>query len=339
MTTASSTYTEQVILQRALDGAPREEDFALASAAVPSIGPGELLVESEWLSIDPYVRALLSGRHFLRQPQPGDVLPAKAVARVLQSRHQVFNAGDRLVVETGLRRFHVTNGDDAWPLHPAHVPASTALGILGVPGMTAYFGLLDVAQIKAGETVLVSAASGAVGSMVGQIARLEGARAIGIAGSAEKCAWVLKSAHFHACINYKTESVGERLRQLAPDGVNVYFDNTGGGILNDVIMGRHLALHGRVVLCGLISQYNLKDAPPGPNLGPLMASRGKILPMIVYDYERRREEFLREALKWHEKGLLAYKEDIALGLENAAAQFCKLMRGENFGKTLIKLKH
>jgi NADPH-dependent curcumin reductase len=334
---ARAVQNEQVVLRNAIKGQPVPTDFELRSAPIPHVGAGELLVQTEWLSLDPYVRALLSGRHFLRQPQPGDVLPAKAVARVLESRHPVFNPGDRLVLETGLQRYHASHGDDAWLLHPGHVPASTALGILGVPGMTAYFGLLDVAQVKAGETVLVSAAAGPVGCMVGQIARLEGARAIGIAGSAEKCAWVTRHARLDACINYKTENVGERLRKLAPNGVDIYFDNAGGELLNTVIMGRHLALHARVVLCGLIAQYNLADAPPGPNLGPLMGARAKILPMIVYDYEHRREDFLREALKWHESGLLAYQEDTVTGLANAAGQFCKLMRGENFCKTLVRV--
>jgi NADPH-dependent curcumin reductase len=335
---ARGVENAEVVLRNPIQGQPVPTDFELRTAPLPHLGAGELLVKTEWLSLDPYVRALLSGRHFLRQPQPGDVLPAKAVARVLESRHAVFNPGDHLVLETGLRRYHVSNGDDAWPLHPGHVPASTGLGILGVPGMTAYFGLLDVAQVKAGETVLVSAASGPVGCMVGQIARIEGARAIGIAGSAEKCSWVTRDARFDACINYKTENVGERLRELAPNGVDVYFDNAGGELLNTVIMGRHLALHARVILCGLIAQYNMADAPPGPNLGPLMGARAKILPMIVYDYEHRREEFLREALKWHESGLLAYKEDVVVGLARAADQFCKLMRGENFGKTLVRVE-
>jgi hypothetical protein len=270
-------------------------------------------------------------------PQPGDVMPAKAVAEVIESRHDVFAVGERIWLETGLRTTAVSDGADAWKLHPGHMPASTALGILGVPGMTAYFGLLDVAQLRPGETVLVSAASGPVGCMVGQIARLKGARAIGIAGSKDKCDWVRREAHFDACIDYKAEDVDARLRELAPEGVHVFFDNTGGELQNLVIGRRHLAMGARVILCGLIAQYNLKDPPPGPNLGPLMACRGRILPLVVYDYEHRREEFLREALIWHGEGRLAFKEDVADGLHNAAAAFCRLMRGENFGKSLVRV--
>ncbi|MCB1624156.1 MAG: NADP-dependent oxidoreductase [Pseudomonadales bacterium] len=333
----TSRDNERVVLARDLVGTPEPDDFRYELCERPVVGPGQMLVEAEWLSLDPYVRALLSGRHFLRQPRAGDVLPARSVARVVDSRHAVFSIGDRVVLETGLQRRTVSNGDDAWLLHPGHSPASTALGILGMPGMTAYFGMLDVAQLKAGDTVLVSAASGPVGSMVGQIARIKGARAIGIAGGPHKCTWTVREARFDACIDYKNESVDQRLRELAPRGVDIYFDNTGGEILNTVVMGRHLAMHGRVILCGLITQYNLKDAPNGPNLGPLMACRGKILPMVVYDYENRREEFLRAAIPWFESGQLAYREDVAEGLDNAAAQFCKLMRGENFGKTLVRL--
>jgi NADPH-dependent curcumin reductase CurA len=329
--------TQQLCIRRIPDGLPRPEDFDLTQRELPPLQSGQILLRPRWLSLDPYVRALLSGRHFLRMPQVGDVLPAKAVAEVLESRHDVFSAGDQLVLETGLQSLAVSDAQDAWKLHPAHVPASTALGILGLPGMTAYFGLLDVGELKPGETVLVSAASGPVGCMVGQIARLKGARAIGIAGSAEKCSWAARKARFDACINYKTEHVGDRLRQLAPDGVDIFFDNTGGPLQELVIMGRHLALGARVVLCGLITQYNLNDPPPGPNLGPLMACRGRILPMIVYDYEHRREQFLREALAWYGEGLLVYQEDIAQGLPAAAEHFCRLMRGENFGKSLVRM--
>ena len=328
----------QVLIRRLPQGLPQPDDFELVEAPPRTpIASGQIRVDTEWLSLDPYVRALLSGRHFLRMPQPRDVMPAKAVATVTESRNDVFNVGDRIWLETGLRSSAVSDGADAWKLHPAHVPPSTALGILGVPGMTSYFGLLEVAQLRKGETVLVSAASGPVGSMVGQIARLKGARAIGIAGSREKCDWVRQEARFDACIDYKSEDVDARLRVLAPEGVHVFFDNTGGELQNLVIGRRHLAMGARVILCGLIAQYNLKDAPPGPNLGLLMACRGKILPIVVYDYEHRREEFLEDALAWYGEGRLAYKEDIAEGLQNAAAAFCRLMRGENFGKSLVRI--
>jgi NADPH-dependent curcumin reductase len=327
----------QVRIARLPQGQPQESDFELVRGERPQPGPGQILVRTRWLSLDPYVRSLLSGRHFLRMPQPGDVMPAKAVAEVVESRHPVHAVGDRLVLETGLAEWAVSDGDAAWRLDPRHVPESTALGILGMPGMTAYFGLRETAKLRAGETVLVSAASGPVGSMVGQLARHWGARAIGIAGGAAKCDWVRRNAHFEACIDYKSEDVGARLRALAPDGVDVFFDNTFGELQRLVVEGRHLAMHGRVILCGAITQYNRADPPPGPNLGPLMACRGRIEPIIVYDYESRRQEFFDAVLPHYAAGGLAYCEDVVAGLAGAPAQFCRLMRGENFGKTLVRI--
>jgi NADPH-dependent curcumin reductase CurA len=327
----------QIRIRRLPQGIPTPGDFELVETPPPVLGSGQFLARARWLSLDPYVRALMSGRHFLGQPKPGDLMPSRGVCEVIESRHDVFSPGDLVELPCGLQKFCVADGAGAHRLHPGQQPPSTALGILGVPGMTAYFGLLEVGELKRGETVLVSAASGAVGSMVGQIARIRGARAIGLAGSREKCDWVVKQARFAACIDYKHEDVSARLRELAPNGVDVYFDNAGGALLDRVVMGRHMAMNGRIVLCGLMAQYNLDTAPPGPNLGPLMASRTRILPMIVYDYEHRRGEFLKEAIAWQGEGLLACKEDIVDGLANAPALFCKLMRGENFGKAIVRV--
>jgi len=328
----------QVRIKRQPQGVPTPGDLEVVEVPPPAIGSGQILCRARWLSLDPYVRALMSGRHFLGQPQPGDLLPSRGICEVVESRSEAFSPGDLIEAACGLQTLWVTDGVGSHRLHAGQQPRTTALGILGVPGMTAYFGLLDVAQVQRGETVLVSAAAGAVGSMVGQIARIRGARAIGIAGSKEKCDWVVKQARFSACIDYKREDVSARLRELAPQGVDIYFDNTGGMLLDRVVMGRHMAMNGRIVLCGLVSQYNLETAPPGPNLGPLMASRTRILPMIVYDYEHRREEFLKEAMAWQGEGLLAFKEDVVEGITNAPAHFCRLMRGENFGKALVRVE-
>lgn len=329
---------QQVLIRSMPAGPPQPGDFEFVERELPlAVGPGQILVRAHWLSLDPYVRALMSGRHFLRMPQAGELLPAASVAEVLESRNAAFAVGDLIVLPLGLQSHGVSDAAAAWKLHPEHQPPSTALGILGMPGMTSYFGLKETAQFRAGETVLVSAASGPVGSMVGQIARLWGGRAIGIAGSAEKCRWAVDKAGLSACINYKTEDVSSRLRELAPQGVDVFFDNTGGALQHMVLADRHLAMKGRVILCGLIDQYSMKDAPPGPNLGLLMACRGRIEPTIVYDYEHRREEFMAEVLPWYAAGKLAYKEDVVTGLSSAPAHFCKLMRGENFGKALVRL--
>jgi NADPH-dependent curcumin reductase CurA len=332
-----SDRNRRLLIRRIPAGPPHPTDFELTESPMPQAADGEVLVRTQWLSLDPYVRSLLSGRHFLALPQAGDVLPARAVAEVLESRHPLWRKGDVLALETGIQEYVATRAEGAWKLRADHKPASLALGVLGMPGMTAWFGLLDVGRLKPGELVLVSAASGPVGSMVGQIAKRRGARAIGIAGGKAKCDWVVNAAHFDACIDYKSEDLSSRLRALAPNGVDVFFDNTGGTLQNTVIMDRHLALGARVVLCGLIAQYNLAEAPPGPNLGRLMACRGSILTMIVYDYENRREEFFRDVLPWHATGGIAWREDIGAGIENAADQFCRLMHGENFGKTLVRL--
>lgn len=327
----------QIRIARLPQGAPREDDFEIVRSAPPSLADGQILVRTRWLSLDPYVRALLSGRHFLGMPKVGDVLPAKAVAEVVESRRAGFAPGDRLVLETGLTEYAVSSGDDAWRIDPRHAPESTALGILGVPGMTAYFGLREIARLQPGETVLVSSAAGPVGCMVGQLARLWGARAIGIAGGATKCRWAVEQAGFEACIDYRSENLGARLRELAPRGVDVVFDNTGVELQREVILGRHLAMRARIVLCGMVTQYNLTEAPPGPNLGPLMACRGRIEPIIVYDYEPRRQEFFDAVLPLFERGALAFREDIADGLAAAPAAFSRLLRGENFGKSLVRV--
>lgn len=326
----------QIRIRTLPDGVPTPGDFELLETESPTPGKGEMLCRTRWLSLDPYVRSLMNGRHFLGRPRAGDLMPARAVCEVIESRNEVFNTGDTVVMEAGLQNYCVSDGVQVQRVKTGSAPVTAALGVMGMPGLTAYCGLLDVAGVKQGETVLVSAAAGAVGSMVGQIARIKGCRVIGIAGTRAKCEWCVREAHFNSCINYRAESLDQRLRQLAPKGVDVYFDNTGGEILNTVVGGHHLAQNGRVVLCGLISQYNLPEPPPGPNLGPLMGARAKVLPMIVYDHEHRRDAFLKDAIAWFAEGHLRYKEDIVEGLQNAAAHFCRLMRGENFGKALVK---
>jgi NADPH-dependent curcumin reductase CurA len=263
-------------------------------------------------------------------PRPGEVVPARGVCEVIESRHDVFGVGDTIVLDIGMQRFCVSDGTRVHKVHPGQSPASTALGILGRPGMSAYFGLLDRASLRSGETVLISAAANAAGCMAGQIALIKGARAIGIAGSREKCDWVTRHARFAACINYRTDNLGTRLKELAPGGVSIYFDNTGGELLEKIVGGRHLASDGRVVLN--------ETSAPYPNVTSIIDGRAGILPLKLQDYESRRENFLREAIAWYGEGLVAYREDVAEGLENAAAHVCRLMRGENFGTPLIRMQ-
>jgi NADPH-dependent curcumin reductase len=308
-------------------------DFELREAPAPLLTNGSFLARALWLGLDPFVVAGAGSavRGLLRS---GDLVPARGVGQVIESRHDVFAPGSLVVLDCGLQQLCVSNGQHARLLHAGQTPASTALGILGAPGMAAYFGLLDLAYLKPGETVLVSGAVDAAGSMAGQIAMLKGARAIGIAGSREKCEWVLRHARFTACINLATEDVGARLKQLAPHGVNVYFDNRGGELLEKIVAGRHLAPGGRIV------QNSLKPAEPAALLARGGYSSGRdveVLSVNVRDYEGRRGEFLRDAIAWHGAGRIAAKDHIVEGLANAPAHLLLALNGDNFGRPLVKV--
>jgi NADPH-dependent curcumin reductase CurA len=231
--------------------------------------------------------------------------------------------GEVVVMETGLQSYHVSDGVQVHRVRTGSAPLSAALGIMGEPGLTAYCGLLDLARVRERETVLVSAAADPVGSMVGQIARIKGCKVIGIAPGREATDWCLKQAHFSACINPLAESLAVRLHKLAPKGVDVFFDSAGGETLETVVLGGHLAANGRVVVC----------APLARGIGD---ERAPVLPIVVREHEHRREAFLRDAIAWFAEGHLRYREDVVEGLQNAAAHFCRLMRGESFGRALVK---
>ncbi len=326
----------QVRLRRIPEGVPKPDDLEVVEASVPVPGDGEILARTLYLAVDPYVRSRLSGRHFDGQPQPGDLMLGRTVSEVLESKVAGVLPGELVSIESGMQKYAVVDGSCVLKVDPHIAPPSTALGILGMPGLTSWAGICVLDPIRAGETIVVTAASGAVGCMVGQIAQIKGARAIGLAGTAEKCAWAMQEAGFAACLNYKEPDWSDELMQLCPEGVDVYFDNAGGEILNTMV-GRHLALYARVIICGLISQYNLTDPPPGPNLGPICARRAKIIGLVVYDFEDRRPDFLAEAVPWFQVGKLKYKEEITEGIESAPAAFSRLLSGQNFGKTIIKV--
>jgi NADPH-dependent curcumin reductase len=312
----------------------RSPDFELVEGARPRLTNGSFLARALWLALDPF-QVGPSGDAAGAPVRPGDVVPARGVGEVIESRHDVFGVGSVVVLDAGLQQFAVSNGQHARFVHPGQTPASTALGVLGAPGMAAYFGLTDLARLRPGETLLVSAAANAAGSMAGQIAMLKGARAIGVAGTREKCEWVTRHARLSACINYRSEPLSARLRQLAPRGVDVYFDNTGGELLDTLIAERHLASGARIV------QNSLNASDPGPALlraGYLPAKDGiQVLRARVRDYEHRRGEFLREAIPWHGAGRIAVKEHVVEGLANAPPLLSLAMRGDNFGRPLVKL--
>ena len=306
-------------------------DFELVEAEPPELTNGSFLARALWLAVDPFHCASDTSTRGL--PRPGDVVPARGVGEVLESRHDVFGVGSLVVLDCGLQQLCVSNGHHARLLHPGQTPASTALGVLGAPGMSAYFGLLHLARLRPKETVLVSAAANAAGAMAGQIALLKGARAIGLAGSREKCDWVTRHARLSGCINCASENVETRLRQLAPHGVDVYFDNVGGELLERVVTSGILAHGARIV------QNSTTPAEPDALLARTRHAPGslQVLTLDLHDYEHRRGEFLRDAIAWYGAGRIATKDHVVEGLANAPAHLLLAMQGGNFGRPLVRL--
>ena len=329
------TNNQQILLKQRCDGVPSAADFDIVDAPPPRIRAGAILCETLYLSLDPYLRGRISGRHLSGAIQPGELMTGEAVSRVLESSHPDFVPGDLVAAHTGWQTMSVVDGDAARKLPTDVQPSSLFLGILGMPGLTAYAGLLRLAEPREGDFVVVSAASGAVGSMVGQIAKIRGCTVVGIAGSAEKCAWVTDVAGMDFCVNYKTENLRERLRACCPGGIDIYFDNVGGDMLQAAM--EQLATGARVVLCGLMSQYNVDEMPPGPNPAWIIRARATVRGMVVYDHEDLRDAFVRDAAEWFRQGRIRYIEDVTTGLENAPEAFSRLMRGQNHGKAIVRV--
>jgi hypothetical protein len=322
----------QVRIRRALKGAPEPADFELIETEAPTPGKGEILCRAKWLSLDSAVDRLHASDHSTFRP--AHVMPARAICEVIDSRNEVFNAGDVVVLEAGMQHYSVSDGMHVHRAKTGSAPLSTALGVMGMPGLAAYCGLLDVAQIRQGETVLVSGAAGTLGSMAGQIARIKACKVIGIAGTREESAWCVKEAHFNSCINHRAEPLEQRLRQVAPKGVDVYFDTVDGEVLNAVMSGGHLAPNGRIVLGAPPTRYG--EGTPARNLQALVGARARVLPLVVPDHEHRRDGFLKDAIAWFAEGHIRYHEDVVDGLPNVPAQLCKVAGGGSFGKSLVK---
>lgn len=325
----------RVLLKHRSEGIPKEQDFGLESVAVDVPGAGELLCETLYLSLDPYLRGKISGRHISGAINEGDLMAGETISRVIESKSEQFMQGDIIAGHSGWQSHPVISAAAARTVNPDLGPLSTLLGILGMPGLTAYAGMTRLAELKQDDVVVVSAASGPVGSMVGQIAGLYGCRVIGIAGSAEKCRWTVEQAGFDDCINYKTEVLREGLRRACPEGIDVYFDNVGGDMLQANM--EQLAAGARVILCGLIAQYNTNEMPPGPNPAFIIKARATVRGLVVYDHEDLRAEFEQRVSQWLKQGEIAYREDCVDGLAAAPGLFCRLMRGENFGKAIVKV--
>jgi len=326
----------QIVLKSRPVGAPTESNFELIDSSVPEPSEGQFLARTIYLTVDPYMRGRMSGLKTYIDPQPVNaVMQGGTVSQVIKSRHGKFSEGDFLLGFDGWQEYAVSDGKGAQKLDPLKGSLSLALGVLGMPGLTAYSGLLDMGKPKAGETVVVSAAAGAVGSVVGQIAKIKGCRAVGFAGSAEKCQIVKKEFGFDACINYKTENLHDALRIACPQGIDVYFDNVAGDILDAVL--QQINVGARIPLVGMISQYNAVEPPPGPNLLPVLIKRATIQGFIVSDHFNRMPEFLRDVSQWIKEGPLKYREHLVHGIDEAPRAFLGLFRGENVGKVIVQV--
>jgi len=325
-----------VLLRNRPTGRPTADNFEIVSRPMPAVAEDGVLRRTIYLSLDPYMRGRMSDRPSYAAPVAlGQPMCGHTVSQVIESRNARFKPGDFVAGYDGWQQYGHSNGVELRVLDPSAAPLSTAIGVLGMPGLTAYVGLLDIGQPKAGETVVVSAASGAVGSVVGQVARIKGCRAVGVAGSPAKCAYVVNELGFDACVNYKDGDFQAALGAACPQGIDVYFENVGGAVFRAVL--RLLNANARIPLCGMIADYNAIDATSSPNLRPLLVKRAMIKGFIVLDHEDRAPAFLRDCSAWLRDGQLKYREDIVDGLDAAPAALLKLFDGENFGKLIVRV--
>jgi NADPH-dependent curcumin reductase len=325
-----------VVLKQRPHDAPRREHFEIREDAVPQPGAGEVVTRTIWLSIDPYMRGRLREQQTYAQPvNPGDVMTGETVGEVIASAHPEFVAGDVAVGARGWQTHCVARGEQLSKLPRHAAPLSAYLGVLGMPGTTAYRGISEICQPKQGETVVISAASGAVGSVAGQLAKRAGARVIGIAGGAEKCLWVQDSLGFDDCVDHRSLDLERELASACPNGIDGYFENVGGAVQAAVF--DLLNPFARVAMCGMVSQYNEHTFPPGPNLGFVVGKRVLIQGFIVSDKPEKLGEWRKLAAPWVADGSLVYREDVHEGLDNAPEALAAVLSGRNFGKMLVRV--
>jgi NADPH-dependent curcumin reductase CurA len=317
-------------------GFPGEDLFELAETQIPDPGEGQLLVRNSYFSVDPYMRPRMNDvRSYVAPFTLGEAMTGGAVGRVAASRNPAFREGEWVLHQLGWREWALSDGSGMRKVDLEGAPLSTSLGVLGMPGFTAYYGLFELGEPKPGETVFVSGAAGAVGSAAGQMAKIAGCRVLGCAGSAEKVAWLRELGFDHA-FDYRESTLRDAVAQAAPDGLDIYFDNVGGDQLEAAIGA--LRKRGRVVACGSISRYNDVEAAPGPrNMFMVVTKRLRIQGYIISDHYDRFPEFLERAREWVREGRLRYRETVVEGIENAPKAFLGLLRGENIGKMLVKV--
>ena len=328
-----------IVLARRPQGAPREEDFRLEKQPLPQAGPGQVLLRTRFLSLDPYMRGRMSDAPSYVPPVAlGAPMTGQTVSVVEASDNPSFKAGELVVANVGWQDYGLSDGRDLVRIDPALANPSYALGVLGMPGLTAYVGLLDIGAPKPGETVVVAAATGAVGSVVGQIAKIKGCRAVGVAGGGDKCEFALRTLGFDACLDHRSPDFREQLAAACPKGIDVYFESVGGEVLAAVMTLMNVGA--RMPLCGLIAWYNLEGLPPGGDHTPqflkaVLRKRLKVQGFIIFDHFRRTPDFVRDMSTWLREGSVRYREDRVAGLENAPRALMGLLRGENFGKLVV----
>jgi len=327
---------QRVVLASYPEGWVTESNFRIETAPIPKPAEGEVVVKNLWLSLDPYMRGRMSQqKSYVKGVEIGEVMTGETAGEVVESKHPKFKPGDKATAPSGWQLYWCGKGELLTKVDATKAPLSYFLGCLGMPGRTAYFGMKDICQPKPGETVVVSAASGAVGSVVGQLAKAWGCRAVGIAGGKAKCDYVVKELGFDACIDYKAGNLFDNLKATCPKGVDALFENVGGEILDTVL--RLMNFRGRITLCGLISDYNAKEPYGLKNFRAILVNRLKVQGMIVFDWLERYPEANQALLQLVTSGKLKTRESVVEGLENAPKGLIGLLKGENFGKQLVRL--
>lgn len=331
----------RVVLAARPSGEPKEEDFHFEETDIPALSAGQALLRSIYLSLDPYMRGRMNaGPSYAPPVEIGQVMEADAVSEVIDSKSPELNSGDIIVGHTGWQQFAVTEATNLRKLDPTLAPISTALGVLGMPGLTAYAGFLNIGHPRSGETVVVAAAAGAVGSLVGQIAKIKGCHVVGVAGGKAKCDYVINELGFDSCFDHRSERLVDELARACPNGIDVYFENVGGAVFDAVLP--LMNNFGRIPVCGLIAHYNAAALPAGPNRVPLLmrailTKRLSLRGFIVTDFRDERPQFEKEMARWLREGKVKYREHVVDGLENAVAAFKGLFHGHNFGKLIVRV--
>jgi NADPH-dependent curcumin reductase CurA len=332
----TGSVNRQILLKSRPEGTPTLDNFELAESPIPEPGDGAVLMRTIYLSLDPYMRGRMNATKSYAAPAVlGQPMVGGTVGEIVSSCNPKYSVGDIVLGNGGWQEYTLSDGAGLRKLDPKAVPVSTALGVLGMPGMTAYVGLLEIGQPKPGETVVVAAASGAVGSIVGQLARIKGCRAVGIAGGTEKCRFVTGELGFDACVDHRAPDFVAQLQTACPKGIDVYFENVGGAVQQTV--WPLLNDFARVPVCGLIAQYNLTTPMPGPDMFSVLRKRLLLRGFIVFDFAAKEGDFLRDVGEWVRSGRVKYREDIVDGLENAPASFLGMLQGKNFGKMLVRV--